>query len=252
MKNKLILTFDLEFWFNSQFLKGYVTQKDLNRDDFILESTESILDLLQENGHSATFFILGQVAEKYPALIKKITEAGHEIASHGYSHQPLNELSQARIKNEIELSSQILKKNIGFGPRGFRAPNFSLDENNLWVLKFLKELGFQYDSSLHPFKKPWPADELPEIPSTLGGIYFRFLPLRVFLTWMQLIAKTKTPMLYLHPYELFSSCPRIEDASWLKKKIKYWGVNSAWQKFKKLANNSKMLSIEKYLLQGLN
>jgi len=247
MKQKFILTFDLEFWYNSKFLRNYLPAKEIIRDDFVTKPTETILDLLKRNDQRATFFVLGQVAEKYPQLIKKIADLGHEIASHGYSHQLLDQLSQEDVKKEIELSKKILKNITGREPGGFRAPNFSITKKNPWVIDILKEQGFRYDSSLSPLKISEKSLDFLKIPSSLGGIYFRILPLNIYTPASKFFAKTKVPVIYLHPHELFSSCPRLEDAPWFKKKIKYWGTKGAWEKFNKLSNQSDFISIEQYL-----
>lgn len=251
MERKIVLSFDLEFWHNSGFLKKYLPKEKNLLVDYIIESTEPILELLKKHGHLATFFVLGRVAEKYPELIKKIYDSGHEIASHGYSHKPLFDLNEVTFQKEIELTNNILKNITEAEPKGFRAPNFSLNQETKWALKII-EKNFRYDSSLDPLNFSKFSMPVLEIPPSLGGIYFRILPLKLYLFLAKLLSKQKIPVLYLHPYELFESSPKINSAPWHKKKIKYWGTKTAWYKFEKLLKERDSISIEEYLNEKYN
>lgn len=245
MKAKAILTFDLEFWYNSKFLKKYLPKNKLK--DYAEEPVALLLDILDKYHQGATFFVLGQLAEKYPKLIKKISDEEHEIASHGYSHKTLHELGIKNFEREIDLSKKITKIIIDKAPKGFRAPNFSLNKKTKWALKILKKHNFQYDSSIHPLSHIKMSNQILEIPPSLGGIYFRILPLRLYFFLIKHFSKTKIPVLYFHPYELFSSAPKIKAAPWYKRKIKYWGTKNAWEKFEKLMKKFNFISIEQYL-----
>lgn len=245
---KAILTFDLEFWYNSQFLKKYLPKQKSYFEDYIEESIRPILDLLSQYNQKATFFVLGQVAEKYPSTIKRIFALGHEIASHGYSHKPLTELRPKEFEEEITKTNQIIKKIIGQRPIGFRAPNFSLNHKTKWALKILAKYNFQYDSSISPWSISRISNPLiVEISPSWGGIYFRIIPLKLYLTLVKYTSKTKLPIFYFHPYELFSSAPRIESAPWPKRKIKYARTKNALAKFEELLKKINFISIEKYL-----
>jgi len=246
MKPKAILTFDLEFWYNSKFLKKYPKHRDL-LEDYIKESVIPLLKLLNKYNQRATFFVLGEVAEKYPEIIKKISDLGHEVASHGYSHKPLWDLGRRGFEKEIELSKNILKNITGKDPKGFRAPNFSLNKKTKWALGILKKHNFQYDSSLHPLNPSKIHGQIVEIPPSLGGIYFRILLLGFYLLLLKIFSKTKIPVLYFHPYEFFESAPKIKSAPWYKRKIKYWGTKNAWKKFEKLIKKFDFISIEQHL-----
>ncbi len=219
MKQKFILTFDLEFWHNSEFLKNYVPPNAENQPNYVLESTLPILELLKNKGIKAVFFVLGKLAEKYPDLIKKISDEGHEIASHGYSHKSLQDLKEKDFEKEITLTNEILKKITGKYPSLFRPPAFSLEKNNKWALDILKKYNLKC---------------VLKNPAFAGGIYFRIMPLKLFLCYLRMASVNKTPILYFHPYELFDSAPKIESGPWLKRKIKYIGTKTAWEKFKKL------------------
>jgi hypothetical protein len=249
MKEKFILTFDLEFWYNSGFLKKYLSDGELFVADYVIESVEPILDLLDRYGHKATFFVLGRVAEKYPELIRKISDSGHEIGSHGYSHRPLDELNEKELEREVGATSDVLKRITGKDPAGFRAPNFSLCKKTGWAWKVIKKY-FQYDSSVNPLSFARLPALATEIPPSLGGIYFRVLPLKLYLFLANLISKQNPPVLYFHPYELFEFSPKINAGPWYKRKIKYWGTKTAWKKFEKLMEKSEFVSYENFIDQS--
>lgn len=245
-KIKAILTFDLEFW-HSGTHKRLLKNENL-LEDYIEESLKPILDLLKKHKARATFFVLGELAEKYPKLIKEIYQNGHEIASHGYSHNPLEKLSEKDFENEIILSKKILKEITGKNPISFRAPYFSLNNKTKWALKVLEEQDFRYDSSIFPLKTPLYgmknvplipykiSEKLLEIPVTIlkwglikiplaGGIYFRFLPNKILLPALKFVAQKRIPVLYFHPHDLCNIRPKIKSVYRIKKKDSWlWGT----------------------------
>jgi len=246
-KSKAILTFDLEFWYNSKFLKKYLPEDTNQAEDHIKESIDLILNLLDKHRQRATFFVLGKIAEKYPDLIKKISDSGHEIGSHGYSHKLLWDLNKETFEEEIKVSKNILKNIIGKEPAGFRAPNFSLNKKTEWALDILKKYDFKYDSSIHPLKPGKTVKQLTEIPPSFGGIYFRYFPLWLYILIIKIASKTKIPVLYFHPYEFFEFSLQIKTAPSWKRKIKYWGTKNAWKKFEKLMKKFNFISIEQHI-----
>lgn len=279
IKPQLILTFDLEFWYNSEFLKNYLPKDVDNLDDKILESTLPLLTLLKKHQIKATFFVLGQVAEKYPELIKKIHQDGHEIASHDYSHKVLNELKPKEFEEEIKKSVNLLKKITGENPLGFRAPNFSLTNQSRWAIPVLGKYGFKYDSSIFPVKtklygnsraplyiykiskenilKEDKTNKILELPVATyekfkiripsgGGFYFRIIPIFLYKKILEKIAKKRIPVIYLHPHELSNFVPDIK-IPFFKKKMKYWGVHNSLNKLEKLLKDFKSISISEYL-----
>lgn len=247
MKNKAILTFDFEFWYNRKFLRKYLSGKENELNDHIEKSTMLLLNILKRYNQRATFFVLGQLAEKYPEIIKKISQSDHEVGSHGYSHQTLRELGPKKFEEEIKLSKKIIKKIIKKNPKGFRAPNFSLNKKTKWALKILKKNNFQYDSSLHPLKNFKFSSSITEIPPSLGGFYFRLLPLKLYLILLKSTSKTKIPVVYLHLHDLFDFLPKINSAPLFRKKIAYYGTKYALKKFEKLLKKFNFISIEQYL-----
>lgn len=155
MKTRNSLTVDLEFCWCSEFVKGVCYD-----EGSIKEDTRSLLGLLDKHDVKATFFVLGIVAERCPGLVKEVKERGHEIASHSYSHNSLFRLSKKEVEEEIVKSIRAIKIVAKERPIGFRAPNFSLNNKNSWVLDILEKRGFKYDSSIFPIN-----------PIFSGGMY---------------------------------------------------------------------------------
>ncbi|MES2223533.1 MAG: polysaccharide deacetylase family protein [Patescibacteria group bacterium] len=279
MKKKVMLTFDLEFWYEGKWLKPYITPEMEGRDALI-ESMLPILAILKKNGHKATFFTTNSVVLKYSDLIKRMSDEGHEIASHSVRHLRLEEVGkntfEAEFKNHLDLIESITGKR----PKGFRAPHFSLNNKTLWLLPILKACRISYDSSIFPIKTPEygvsgaprnsypisfsnvakedPLSSLIEIPqATLqtgfglvpiaGGIYFRLFPRIVFeYLFKKALRQNTTPMLYFHPHELCKNTPKIQGPV-IKTMLKYWGTNKSLKKFEKLSEKFEFDSIENIL-----
>jgi polysaccharide deacetylase family protein (PEP-CTERM system associated) len=192
-------------------------------------NTRIILELLSEFNVKGTFFVLGQVAEHYPGLVKDISDAGHEIGVHGYDHYRFYRMDYDFAKDQLDRARKLLQDMTGQSVKGHRAPAFSINQQTLWALDLLAELGFEYDSSIKPFaglQNGWSSFEksiikirlkdgreifeVPvsgtrflgmEIPS-IGGSYFRLMPVLLSDLSFKMISKNRNPILYLHPYEL--------------------------------------------------
>ncbi|OQX19237.1 MAG: hypothetical protein BWK76_05310 [Desulfobulbaceae bacterium A2] len=189
-------------------------------------NTERYLAALAQWGVRATFFIVGRAARRYPALIRRVAVAGHELACHGDLHLQLDKLDPAGFREDLQRNREILQQLGGVAVTGFRAPTFSLTARTAWAHEVLAELGFRYSSSVLPAPNPlygWPEfgpdcrQVLPglwELPITLhdlpglrvpacGGVYFRVLPL--FLARWTIRAKLRQgrPVgSYFHPYDI--------------------------------------------------
>ncbi|MDP3990934.1 MAG: polysaccharide deacetylase family protein [Candidatus Nealsonbacteria bacterium] len=235
-KNKIILTFDLEFWYDTEFLKEYLPE---SRQDCLVESVLPVLNLLKKYNAQATFFTTGKVMEKYPELIKQIHSQGHEIASHGYSHEFLGKLAKEKFVEEMKKCVELTEKTIGEKPKGFRAPCFSLNKKTSWALLILAELGFKY----HSGRSSMPGSALLEVPAGYsGGVYFRLLPVFFFKYLLK-----KQRILYLHPHELYKDTPIIERAPGFKKFLKYYRVKDSLNKLEKLLQSFQFGSVEQVL-----
>lgn len=236
MKIKNILTVDVEDWFHICGVSDFIpreTWPDL--ESRVFENTHRILNILSRAKTSATFFILGSVAENHPELIKKIRDAGNEIASHGYDHRRVYTMSPESFRQDILKSVEILSGITGNMIKGFRAPEWSIRDDSLWALDILQDQGFQYDSSMAPLpiignteypNTPWKHQlahgEMWEFPPLVGsapminfplggGWGLRTFPYCLIRSAIQKINRQGMPaVIFLHPREFDPDCPGIK------------------------------------------
>lgn len=267
-----VLTIDVEDWYQAI---SSINFKAWNRyEDRILASTERLLEILSENNTKATFFVLGYIAERYPALIRKIHKQGHEIACHSYSHKMVYNQSYEEFKQDLLRSKNAIEQIIGEKVIGFRAPWFSITKKSLWVLDILIELGFEYDSSIFPIRTKYygmPNDNgsiykvitangqsIEEIAISkiryfglefpvAGGFYFRILSYRI-VKWAitKLNNQNKRVVFYIHPWELDFRQPRLR-ISLEQKIIHYTMLKNTENKFKRLLENFKFGTVKEAL-----
>jgi len=147
------LTIDVEDYFQVNAFSGSVRPDQWGAFELRVErNTGRILDLLAQRGVTATFFVLGWVAERAPGLVRRIHDAGHEVASHGYGHQHIGRQSPDVFRDDVRRSRQVLQEITGAPVLGYRAPTYSITARTLWALGILAEEGFRYDSSIFPVR----------------------------------------------------------------------------------------------------
>ena len=232
MKN--ILTIDVEDWYQSSIdvlqKKGYPVEGRPMPSRRVVDNTLRLLDILAESGAKATCFVLGTVAETYPFLVRRISGAGHEVATHGYGHELVYNLDRESFRSDIMRSKKLLEDVVGREVRGYRAPYFSITPGSAWALEVLAESDITFDSSMFPIRRGlygFPGcgrfphtvglgngRSLLELPvSTLrllgqnlpfgGGGYFRLAPYAVVKKAVESVNKAgEAAIFYLHPYEL--------------------------------------------------
>lgn len=145
------LSIDVEDYFQVSAFERYVERSQWDSYPLrVVENTGRVIDLLEEFGVKATFFILGWVAQRCPDLVRRIRDAGHEIACHGYGHELVYRIGPERFREDIRRSKAILEELSGVQVRGYRAPSYSITAKSLWALDILVEEGFSYDSSIFP------------------------------------------------------------------------------------------------------
>ena len=233
------LSFDVEEYFHAEVFSGVVRPEEWpTLESRVVAATERLLGLLEEAGTRATFFVLGWVAERHPALVRAIQAGGHELASHGYSHRMTTKLTPAQFAADIRRGRATIEDAAGEAVIGYRAPTFSVVRETLWSLKVLAEAGFRYDSSIFPIVHDrygipdaprfphrlafGPTLELVEFPlSTIrffrgrlpvaGGGYFRLFPYWLTRRAIRHLNRKegKPAMVYLHPWELDPGQPRL-------------------------------------------
>ena len=200
-------------------------------------NVDVLLELLDRHGTSGTFFTLGWVADRYPAIVRRIAAAGHELASHGWSHRRLTTLDPDALRRELRDSKALLEDLSGQEVLGFRAPSFSILPGGEWAFDVLLEEGYRYDSSLFPIHRPGygypaaptgphvierPAGTLIELPlatTTLlgmrlpaaGGGYLRHFPYALTRHAFREHSRRRVPaMFYVHPWEIDPDQPRVD------------------------------------------
>jgi len=229
------LTIDVEDYFQVSAFAPYIARADWEQRECRVErNVDRILALLDEHDTEATFFTLGWIAERYPQLVRRIAEQGHEVASHGYGHQRASELSRAEFSADIQRAKGVLEGLTGQEVAGYRAPSFSIGTANLWALDSLARAGHRYSSSIYPIRHDHygmpdaprfmhqAADGLIEIPITTlrlfnrnlpssGGGYFRLLPYALSRWMLQRVndADQESAVFYFHPWEIDPGQPRI-------------------------------------------
>ena len=227
------ITVDVEDWY-------HVCSPDLSAGSALAQgrvvvATSAVLDLLRSCGVRGTFFMLGSVAQQHPDLAPRITAAGHELASHGWSHRLVTELTPEEFSCELERTAELLEHQTGQRPIGFRAPRWSLCRKQTpWAFELLAQQGYRYDSSLTPLaligdprgpREPHriitAAGSLWEFPPLVtptlfgnlpvgGGWGFRFFPGRLINRTMQSCQQQGQPgVLFVHPRELDPQGPRL-------------------------------------------
>ncbi|MCC7703062.1 DUF3473 domain-containing protein [Janthinobacterium sp. GW460P] len=230
------LTIDVEDYFQVSAFAPHIARADWPRLECRVEANiERILLLLDSRGIHATFFTLGWIAERYPAMLRRVAAAGHEVASHGYAHLRASEQSAAQFADDVRRSKAILEQLTGLAVRGYRAPSFSIGAANLWAFDVLQEAGYRYSSSIYPIRhdhygmpdaprfawRPRGPHGVLELPvSTVrlrgrnlpagGGGYFRLMPYALSRWLLRRINSRdgQAGIFYFHPWELDPGQPR--------------------------------------------
>ena len=233
---KNAMTCDVEDYFQVSAFAPYIDRDSWpSRECRVEANMERILAIYERHGVKATFFTLGWIAERYPAMVRRIVAAGHELASHGYGHLRASDQDRAQFDNDIRSSKALLEDIGGQAVLGYRAPSFSIGHRNLWALETLQEAGYRYSSSIYPIAHdhygmpdaprfafyPHGPDGLLEVPVTTvnmlgrnlpagGGGYFRLLPYALSRWMMQKVNREdrQPALFYFHPWELDPGQPR--------------------------------------------
>ncbi len=259
------LSVDVEDWFQVGAFEGVIARDSWDSLECRVErNCDAVLALFDEAGVKATFFALGWVAERYPALIRRIVDAGHEIASHGYGHDRVFTFSPEEFAADLERSRKLIEDASGQEVFGYRAPSFSIDARTPWAHEILAEQGYAYSSSVAPIKhdhygwaeaprfafRPVAGSDFLEIPVTTaeigtkrlaagGGGFFRLLPY-AFSRWAirRVNDRDARPaVIYFHPWEIDPHQPRVANAS-IKSKLRHYSrLDAMAGKLRRLAGD---------------
>jgi polysaccharide deacetylase family protein (PEP-CTERM system associated) len=250
------MSVDVEDWFQVGAFENVIARKEWDALEHRVErNADQVLDLFDRAGVKATFFTLGWVAERYPRLMRRIADAGHEVASHGWDHKRVHTMTAAIFRADLERARIAIEDACGQSPLGYRAPSFSIDARTPWAHRVLAEEGYAYSSSVAPIAhdhygwreaprfafRPLPDSPLIELPVTTielggrrmaagGGGFFRLLPFG-FSSWAigRVNAQEQRPaVFYFHPWEIDPGQPRVARAP-LKSRLRHYTNLSAME-----------------------
>jgi polysaccharide deacetylase family protein (PEP-CTERM system associated) len=264
-------TVDVEEYFQVSALEPYIPRADWSRHESrVAGGVDRLLDLLGRYGATGTFFVLGWVALEHPRLVKRIADAGHEVASHGWDHRRVTEQTPAEFRISVRRSKSTLEDMARQAVVGFRAPSFSIVPGREWALDILVEEGYEYDSSLFPVRRRgygypagardpyWlqrPGGCLAEMPpATLrwcgvnlpaaGGAYLRLFPYALIREALRAAARRGAPgTFYIHPWEIDPDQPRF-DVSWSTRVRHYGGLGKTMSRLERLLSDFSFTSVK--------
>jgi len=271
-----ILTVDVEDWFHILEVEG---TPDLEAwsglESRVERGTERLLELFEEAGARVTWFFLGWVAERHPALVRRVAEAGHEIACHGYAHQLVYTQTQSQFAQDLERAKGILEEACGAEVSGYRAPGFSITPATPWAFEAIAAAGFRYDSSvfpgprghgglpgapLSPYRIETPAGPLSEVPVSVvalgskrlcffGGGYLRITPYSLIRAMTGLVNLRGRPVVYyVHPREVDPTHPRLEMSA-LRRFKSYVNLDTTESKLRALVRDQRLGTMRSWLAE---
>ena len=272
MKTRNALTVDVEDYFQVSAFDGVVARDTWHeRPSRVEANTRRLLDLFDNAGARATFFVLGWIAERFPGLVPEIAGRGHEIACHGYGHRLVYTQTPAEFRGETDRAKRVLEDQAGVSVAGYRAASYSITHASLWALDVLVDLGFRYDSSIFPVRHDrygipgsprWPHQRrtprgraLLEFPLTTwriggvdvpvaGGGYFRIYPYALTRHALRHVNRVDGQpfVFYLHPWEIDPGQPRIA-ASWRSRFRHYTGLARCEPRLRRLLDEFEFTTV---------
>jgi polysaccharide deacetylase family protein (PEP-CTERM system associated) len=272
------LTVDVEDWFQVQAFAAIFDRAAWDGLERRVEAnTDRILALFAEAGVSGTFFTLGWVAERHPALVRRIVGAGHELASHGYWHRLVHEQTPEAFAEDVGAAKRLLEDVGGVPVHGYRAPTFSINRRNPWAFDELEAAGYLYSSSIYPIRHDlYGMPEAPrfpyrpgtgrlvELPMTAvrvggrnlpcaGGGYFRLLPYPVFRALLRHFnaADAAPGMFYTHPWEIDAGQPRVAAAARMARFRHYINLGRTQQRLERLLRDFSWGRVDRVFASAL-
>jgi polysaccharide deacetylase family protein (PEP-CTERM system associated) len=270
------LTIDVEDYFQVSAFAPHISRDDWDKLPCRIErNVERILGLLDEAGVAATFFTLGWIAERYPQLVCRIADAGHEVASHGFAHRRATDQSPEEFLADIRLAKAVLEDITHREVAGYRAPSFSVGPGNAWAFDCIARAGYRYSSSVYPIRHDhygapgsnrFPHESvagLLEVPIATvrmlranwpagGGGYFRLLPYRISRWSLARInAVDRRPaMFYFHPWEIDPGQPRVAGPGARTRFRHYVNLHRTEQRLARLVRDFQWDRADRVFLDG--
>ena len=269
-------TIDVEDYFQVSALAPYISRDQWDHTPCRVErNVDCILQLLDEADAHATFFTLGWIAERYPQLVRRITDNGHEVASHGYQHERATELDRRAFLADIRLAKAVLEDVAGAAVSGYRAPSFSINDANDWAFDCLAEAGYRYSSSIYPIRHdhygmpdaprfPYRSrDGLLEVPITTtrfmsrnwpagGGGYFRLMPYAMSKWLIRRVNEVdgQSAIFYFHPWELDPEQPRVPGIDAKTRFRHYVNLHRTEDRLRQLLRDFRWDRVDRVFLDG--
>ncbi len=262
MQPRNAFTVDVEDYFQVTAFEKHIDRDDWDQiPHHVVENTQRILDLLSEHDVRATFYVLGWVADKYPALVQRIATDGHELGSHSYWHRLVYHMTPEEFRTDLRRSKDAIEDATGISVEAYRAPSFSITAQSIWALDILVEEGFTIDSSIYPVlhdrygmpgaavgihcvnTKAGPIWEFPPSVTRIAGVnlpvsgggYFRLYPFSLTARCFSRINRSDAPfMFYIHPWEVDPEQPRLRTGSSLSRFRHYVNLSSTQHKLHRL------------------
>ena len=274
---KNALTIDVEDYFQVSAFAPYIPRAQwTSRECRVERNVERILHMLDDHATKATFFTLGWIAERYPHLVRRIVDGGHELASHGYGHERASDLSEEAFFGDIDTAKKLLEDQSGHEVRGYRAPSFSIGEGNLWAFDCLERAGYRYSSSIYPVKHDHYGmpdaprfvhqvrDGLLEVPVTTarffdrnwpasGGGYFRLMPYAMSRWLLQQVNQQdrQSAVFYFHPWEIDEAQPRIDGINAKTRFRHYVNLNRTEARIRRLLGDFQWARMDEIYLPAV-
>lgn len=274
-----LLTFDIEDWYHANYA-GVDLSTYRGNDSHFRVNMDLLLQLCSDAGCKATFFVLGQIGEQYPEVVRDIVRAGHEVASHGYGHQLAYKQTYAEFRADVKKSIDILQTLTGEKVWGYRAPSWSIMKSNHHYLQALEELGLHYDASIFPVKTflygipDAPTEihhpsvngrqlELLEVPMSVwriggrnigysGGFYFRLFPGWLIKRIIRSGNRSgRHSIVYLHPREMDPAGQQL-DLPLLESFIQYYNVAGTQAKLAGILRSFQFTSVRERIIREIN
>ncbi len=268
-----VMSVDVEDWFTVENMRGVIPRQDWERLESRVErNVARLLELFSNHRIEATFFVLGWIAERHPDVVREIARRGHEVASHGYSHNMLTRMTPREFEADLTLSLETLARAGAPTVMGFRAPTFSVTRKTMWATDVLKTRGLRYDSSVFPIgfhpdygigDAPLGPHQLPngiwELPMSCaevagrripcsGGGYFRLFPYAVMRALLRRTnAQGRPVVFYVHPWEIDPDQPRVNALPRLKRFRHYNNLERTYARLERLLGDFRFTSARRLL-----
>jgi polysaccharide deacetylase family protein (PEP-CTERM system associated) len=270
------MTVDVEDYFQVSAFERYIAREDWQRlPQRVERNTDRVLALFARHEVKATFFMLGWIAERYPQLLRRIVDEGHELASHGYAHVRVTQQTPDEFYEDIRRTKQLLEDIGGIAVRGYRAASYSIGATNLWALEVLQRAGYAYSSSIYPIHhdlygmpeaprfafRPQGAAGLLEVPITTvaiggrklpcgGGGYFRLLPYILSRWAIRRVNQQdgQACVFYFHPWELDPQQPRVPGIDYKTRFRHYLNLNRMERRLRALLRDFRWDRMDRVFL----